>query len=132
MIATSDLVEAMRNEGTEVNASVTLLSRFGQARMRKKQEAAQVALVPVTEEEPKKGLLSSWSASGIQKSIESYGLSRTREAVRKSTEGMNVVLQRFGRGGLVKVLEGMQQDSQRGFGQTGPLKETMGGGDTDD
>lgn len=124
-----DLVEASKNEGTDVTTSVTLLSRFGQAKMaRKKEGNTQANPLPLSseseaEESAKKGFFSSWSTAGLQRSIEMIGLKRTKEAMPKSKEGMNVVLGRLRNGGLVRVLEGMKQDSQRAFGQSGPWKQ---------
>ncbi|KAG8529489.1 uncharacterized protein KY384_006126 [Bacidia gigantensis] len=121
-----DLVEAMKNEDTEVNATVTLVSRFGQARMRRRQEARNAANSTESEEEapPKKGFFASWSTAGLQRTIETYGLQRTRQSFTKSTEGMKVVLDRLRGGGLVRVLEGMKQDGQPTLGQNGAWKET--------
>ena len=117
-----DLVESTKGEGTDVTTTVTLLSRFGQAKvLKKKVEAGASSSTSAldTEEEasPKKGFFSSWSTSSLQRSIEMIGLRRTREASGKSNEGMKIVLERLRRGGLGKVLEGMQEDRQRAFGQ---------------
>ena len=109
-----------RGEGTEVLASATLVSRFGQARAlrRKSQDTAAQAHLPSTgaddeEEVPaKKGFFASWSTSGLQRSIEVIGLRRTREALSNGKEGMNIVLERMRGGGLREVLEGMRQDGQ--------------------
>ncbi|MCJ1273902.1 hypothetical protein MMC21_001695 [Puttea exsequens] len=111
--STSDLVEATKNEGTDVTTTTTLLSRFGQAKLVKRREEVD------SEEEPpaKKGVFSTWSTTSLQRTIEMVGLRRTREALAKSKDGMNVVLGRLRHGGLVQVLEGMQEDSQRAFGQ---------------
>ena len=127
----SDLVEDSKNEGTNVTTTVTLLSRFGQAKLLRRREGsnekeATATIAGVEEEGPKKGIFSSWSTSGLQRSIEMIGLKRTREALGKSKEGMNIVLERLRKGGLVRVLEGMQQDSQRAFGQNGPWKQSWG------
>ncbi|KAL9071592.1 MAG: hypothetical protein Q9161_004159 [Pseudevernia consocians] len=117
-----DLVETTKGEGTDVTTTVTLLSRFGQARvLRKKEEVGVTSPVPVLDSEeeapPEKGFFSSWSTSSLQRSIEMMGLRRTREASGKSNEGMKIVLERLRRGGLGRVLEGMQEDRQRAFGQ---------------
>ena len=130
------LVQRTKNEGTEVTTTVTLLSRFGQARkLKRKDEANATVLIPQAgpeEEEPKKGFFATWTTSSLQKTIEMMGLKRTREAMGKSKEGMNVVLARLRSGGLKKVLEGMQQDRQRAFGQNRPWKEAWRQGqDTD-
>ena len=119
-----DLVERTKNEGTEVTTTVTLLSRFGQARYLKKKEetgatspTTQSSATSDDEAPARKGFFSSWSTSSLQRTIEAIGLRRTREALAKSKEGMNVVLARLRHGGLVQVLEGMQEDSHRTFGQ---------------
>lgn len=117
-----DLVESTKGEGTDVTTTVTLLSRFGQAKtLRKKGEVGATIPLPASDSEeespPKKGFFSSWSTSSLQRSIEMIGLRRTREATGKSNEGMKVVLERLRGGGLGRVLEGMQEDRQRAFGQ---------------
>ncbi|KAL9137489.1 MAG: hypothetical protein Q9175_001289 [Cornicularia normoerica] len=118
-----DLVESTKGEGTDVTTTVTLLSRFGQAKvLRKKGEVGATSpIIPTSDSDeeapPKKGLFSSWSTSSLQRSIELVGLRRTREATGKSNEGMKVVLERLRHGGLGRVLEGMQEDRQRAFGQ---------------
>lgn len=122
-----DLVEETKNEGTDVTTTVTLLSRFGQAKtLRQKGEAGAKSPMPSsdTEEEApaKKGFFSSWSTSSLQRTIEMIGLKRTREALAKSKDGMDVVLGRHRHGGLAQVLAGMQEDKQRAFGETGPWK----------
>ena len=117
-----DLVECSKGEGTDVTTTVTLLSRFGQAKiLRKKGDMSATSQFSTSEPDeeapPKKGFFSSWSTSSLQRSIEMIGLRRTREAAGKSNEGMKVVLERLRRGGLGRVLEGMQEDRQRAFGQ---------------
>ncbi|MCJ1228844.1 hypothetical protein MMC12_005507 [Toensbergia leucococca] len=123
---TSDLVEDSKNETTDVTTTVTLKSRFGQARMWRKGEVnTSPSIVTPTdreEEAPKKGFFASWSTSSLQRSIELIGLRRTRDAMGKSKEGMNIVLERLRRGGLVGVLEGMRRDREGTFRQEGPWK----------
>ena len=119
---TFDLVERTKGEGTDVTTTVTLLSRFGQAKtLRKREEAGAISPSPASDPDeeplPRKSFFSSWSTSSLQRSIEVIGLRRTREATGKSNEGMKVVLERLRRGGLGRVLEGMQEDRQRAFGQ---------------
>ena len=120
--STLDLVERTKGEGTDVTTTVTLLSRFGTANLlRKKEEMSATSQFPTSDSDeealPKKGFFSSWSTSSLQRSIEIIGLRRAREAAGKSNEGMKVVLERLRRGGLGRVLEGMQEDRQRAFGQ---------------
>ena len=124
------LVDRTRNEGTGVTTTVTLLSRFGQARkLKQKSElnattpSSPLEAVAEEEEAPKKGWISTWTTSSLQRTIEVMGLKRTREAMGKSKQGMNVVLSRYRNGGLKQVLEGMQEDRQRAFGQNGPWKQ---------
>ena len=125
-----DLVETTKTEGTEVVTTVTLQSRLGQGKaFRRRGEnnmassTTPVATGPEDDGLTKTGLFASWSTSRLQRSIEMIGLRRTREALGKSKEGMNIVLERLRNGGLVRVLEGMQQDKQRAFGQNGPWKQ---------
>ena len=125
-----NLVDRTKNEGTGVTTTVTLLSRFGQARkLKQKNESdtrsSSLSSEAVSDEEelPKKGWIATWTTSSLQKTIEMMGLRRTREAMGKSKEGMNVVLSRYRSGGLKQVLEGMQEDRQRAFGQNGPWKQ---------
>ena len=119
-----DMVEQTRNENTDVTTTVTLLSRFGQARRQKRREEdAMVARAGEEEDVPRRGLFSSWSTSSLQRTIEGLGLRRTREALAKSKEGMNVVLERLRHGGLARVLEGMQQDRMMVPGQEGMWKQ---------
>ena len=122
-----DLVERTKNEGTNVTTTVTLLSRFGQAKILRRRgdnNAQSTAVSSDSEDEssPKKGFFASWSTASLQRSIEMIGLKRTREALAKSKDGMNVVLGRYRSGGLSQVLEGMQEDQHRGFGENGPWK----------
>ena len=125
----SDLVEKTKSEGTDVTTTVTLLSRFGQAKvLRRKDEVSVMDSPPSLNSEDeipaKKGFFSSWSTSSLQRTIEMIGLKRTREALAKSKDGMNVVLGRHRSGGLAQVLEGMQEDQHRRFGENGPWKQT--------
>ena len=75
------------------------------------------------------------STAGIQRTIELIGVSRTRDAVMKSKEGMNVVLERLRNGGIVGVLEGMRADREAAYGPDGgPWKRVWlhGNGHVDD
>ncbi|KAJ5925488.1 hypothetical protein N7454_008127 [Penicillium verhagenii] len=98
-----------RAEQTTVRTTVTFKSRLGQGKLlgRKKTDQNEAE-----EDVPKKGFFSSLSTAGIQRTIELIGVSRTRDAVLKSKEGMNVVLERLRSGGIVAVLEGMRRDRE--------------------
>lgn len=128
MSASTDLVEDREDEGTNVTTTVTLVSRFGQGRMiahRRKGDIITIGSESSNEDENgpvKKGFFSSWSTSSVQRSIELVGLRRTRDALVKSKDGMNVVLERLRLGGLVEVLEGMRRDRDAAFGPDGPWK----------
>ena len=126
---TGDLVECTKNETTDVTTTVTFKSRFGQAKIRGTKDrndagAMNAAPTAVSEEEvpAKKGFFASWSTSSLQRSIEIIGMRRTRDALVKSKEGMNVVLARLRHGGLGEVLDGMRRDQKAVFGQEGPWK----------
>lgn len=116
-------------EQTTVKTTVTFRSRFGQGKLlgssKKKPEAIGDQNGEVEEEAPKKSLFSSLSTAGIQRTIELIGVNRTRDAVLKSKQGMNVVLERLRNGGIVGVLEGMRQDREAGVGpgSDGPWKK---------
>ncbi|KAL1985337.1 hypothetical protein VTN96DRAFT_8015 [Rasamsonia emersonii] len=105
-----------KDEHTTVRTTVTFRSRLGQGRLlRRKTEAASGSgdqLVEVEEDVPKRGLFSSLSTAGIQRTIELIGVTRTRDAILRSKQGMNVVLERLRNGGIVGVLEGMRQDRE--------------------
>jgi len=107
------------SEQTAVKTTVTFRSRLGQGKLlgRRKQDTGDAE-----EEEPRKGFFSSLSTAGIQRTIELIGVSRTKEAVLKSKQGMNIVLERLRSGGVVGVLEGMRQDREAAFGPEGPWK----------
>lgn len=108
---------------TDVNTKIELQSRLGQVRERiqrarasaREASAGASASAGAEDEEadaPKMGFFKAWSTSSIQKSIETFGLRRAERAVPKSQNGMDVVLERLRRGGLVAVLEGMKRDRQ--------------------
>ncbi|PWY75133.1 D-aminoacid aminotransferase-like PLP-dependent enzyme [Aspergillus heteromorphus CBS 117.55] len=119
-------LDEKRNEQTTVRTTVTFQSRFGQGKLlgRKKAGPAGDHTGEHHEEEaPKRGLFSSLSTAGIQRTIELIGLNRTRDAVLKSKQGMNVVLERLRNGGIVAVLEGMHRDREAILGpEGGPWK----------
>ena len=119
-------VDDKKNEQTTVKTTVTFRSRFGQGKLlgRKKAEPTDTQIAGHEEEAPRRGLFSSLSTAGIQRTIELIGVSRTRDAILKSKKGMNVVLERLRSGGIVGVLEGMRQDREAAFGPGGPWKQT--------
>lgn len=125
-----DPVERTVGEKTEVTTTVTLVSKYGQARMlanRRRGDLATTSSEPnavIEDEAPmKKGFFSTWSTSSLQRSIELVGLRRIRIATAKSTDGMNVVLERLRLGGLVAVLDGMRRDQEAAFGSDGSWKQ---------
>lgn len=126
-----DLGKDTKVERTDVKTVVTLVSRFGQARMlanRRKGDRSVAAVDSSTiaeDESPaKKGFFSAWSTSSLQRSIEIVGLRRTRDALVKSKDGMNVVLERLRLGGLKGVLEGTRRDRESTLGPDGLWKQT--------
>lgn len=124
------LVEHAKDETTDVTTTVTFHSRLGQGRLlghRARGGASIPSSVSSSEssedEAPaRKGFFASWSTSSIQRTIELVGMRRTREALVKSKDGMNIVLERLRLGGLVGVLEGMRRDHESAFGPDGPWK----------
>lgn len=109
-------------EQTNVRTTVTFRSRLGQGKLLGRLKGDSTNDNTNAEEEaPKKGFFSSLSTAGIQRTIEMIGVSRTREAVLKSKDGMNVVLERLRSGGIVGVLEGMRRDRET-LGPEGPFK----------
>ncbi len=135
------LVEHAKDETTDVTTTVTFHSRLGQGRIlghrhKRGTSASSSSTSPsssssdsstdittIDDETPaKKGFFASWSTSSIQRTIELIGLRRTRDALVKSKDGMNVVLERLRQGGLVAVLEGMRNDHEAAFGPDGPWK----------
>lgn len=124
----TEVLDDTTDNDTNVTTTVTLVSRFGQGRTiasRRKGDlatAGQEASVGDENAPVKKGFFSTWSTSSMQRSIELVGLRRTRDALVKSKDGMNVVLERLRLGGLVEVLEGMRRDREAAFGPDGPWK----------
>ena len=106
----SGLLEGHDSNTTDVTTTVTFQSRFGQ------QKSSHRRTSPVSDSDndapQKKGFFSSWSATALQRTIEATGMQRTRSALVKSKEGMNVVLERMRIGGLSAVLEGMRRDRE--------------------
>ncbi|KAJ5386457.1 hypothetical protein N7509_008998 [Penicillium cosmopolitanum] len=110
-----------KSEQTTVRTTVTFRSRLGQGKFLSRKKAG-FDNAEAEEEEPKRGFFSSLSTAGIQRTIELIGVKRTRDAVLKSKQGMNVVLERLRSGGIVGVLEGMREDREAAFGPEGPWK----------
>jgi hypothetical protein len=109
-------------EQTTVRTTVTFRSRLGQGKLLGRKKAEAIDHADTEEEAPKKGFFSSLSTAGIQRTIELIGVSRTRDAILKSKQGMNVVLERLRHGGIVGVLEGMRKDREAIVGPEGPWK----------
>lgn len=124
--APSGLVIDDNKEWTNVKTTVTFKSKLGQRMLARSKKPGATPDVDHSahddEELPKPGLLASWSTAGIQRTIELIGVRRTRDAIFKSKQGMNVVLERLRHGGVVAVLEGMHQDREAGLGGEGPWK----------
>ncbi|KAI4244909.1 MAG: hypothetical protein L6R40_002815 [Gallowayella cf. fulva] len=130
-LETGETPNEAQNGTTDVTTSTTFVSRFGQGGPRtgrRKNGVAPASKGPTADTsddiQPKKGFLSSWSTSSLQRTIEAIGMRRTREALLKSKDGMNVVLGRMRSGGLVAVLEGMRRDREGIYGSDGPWKRT--------
>ena len=109
------VLEMAKDERTDVTTTVTFQSRFGQARLLgNRRKGGSLSEISTIEEDdtPRKGFFSTWSTASLQRTIEAMGVRRTRDALVKSKDGMNVVLERLRMGGLVGVLEGMRRDSK--------------------
>ncbi|PGG96907.1 hypothetical protein GX51_07599 [Blastomyces parvus] len=115
-------IDEPKDERTSVKTTVTFRSSLGQAMLSRPKKSDSLSADEHAEEEPhtRRGFLASWSTAGIQRTIELVGVKRTRDAVLKSKQGMNVVLERLRNGGIVGVLEGMRED--REAGHEGPWK----------
>lgn len=119
------------DRSTVSTTTVTFHSRFGQPRSLFSKASATAGTTSSTSTQteqqpaPKQSLFSSWSTSSVQRTIETLGVRRTRDALVKSALGMNVVLERLRSGGLVGVLEGMRRDRERS-GLAGPSGTTAG------
>ena len=106
--------DAEAADRTDVETTVTFMSRFGQQKLLKSSAEEEGG-----EQKKKPGFFSSWSTSTLQRTIEATGMQRTRNALVKSKEGMNVVLERMREGGLSGVLEGMRRDREGIMGAVG-------------
>lgn len=105
-------LDMSKDEGTDVTTTVTFHSRFGQARLLSHRRKPDTQPNNLDGNEEKKGFFASWSTASLQRTIEAMGVRRTRDALVKSKDGMNVVLERLRMGGLVGVLEGMRRDRE--------------------
>lgn len=104
-------------EGEKVNVrtTVTFISRLGQSKLlsrARKTADDSSSSSEVDDDAPRRGFFSSLSTAGIQRTIELIGVTRTRDAILRSKQGMNVVLERLRNGGIVAVLEGMRRDRE--------------------
>ncbi|MCJ1397181.1 hypothetical protein MMC11_000373 [Xylographa trunciseda] len=108
--AVGGLLGWAKDENTSVTTTVTLHSRFGQPKLLGARRKGDVG----AEEDAgaKKGFFSSWSTAALQRTIEATGVTRARNALVKSKEGMNVVLERLRTGGVVRAVEGMRRDHE--------------------
>ncbi|EAS34600.1 MSF1 domain-containing protein [Coccidioides immitis RS] len=116
-------IDDRRDEWTTVKTTVTFRSRLGQSMLNRSTKADSAS--DSDEDSHKKGFLAAWSTAGLQRTIELIGVKRTRDAVHKSKQGMNIVLERLRHGGIVAVLEGMRQDREAatlGHHHEGPWK----------
>lgn len=111
---------------TAVTTTVMFQSRLGERLRARARKGDEAAAREVEEEPPKKSLLASWSAAGIQRSIEVIASRKTSDQLGKSKEGMKVVLERLRSGGLVGVLDGMRRDRET---TEGPWKAAWKSGD---
>jgi hypothetical protein len=107
-------IDYRSDEKTAVKTRVIFKSRLGQGMIRGRSKSAEASGGDGhgDEDAPKRGLLASWSAAGIQRTIEIIGVKRTGDAILRSKQGMNVVLERLRHGGIVAVLEGMRRDRE--------------------
>jgi len=120
-------IDCKKDERTTVKTTVTFLSRLGQGRLLGNKKADSSSgngeqAAGLEEDAPKRGLFSSLSTAGIQRTIELIGMTKTRDAVLRSKQGMNIVLERLRKGGIVGVLEGMRQDREAAYGDDGTWK----------
>lgn len=103
---------AVDGEKVKVRTTVTFVSRLGQSKLCGWTKKSAEDASETDDEAHKKGFFSSLSTAGIQRTIELIGVTRTRDAILRSKEGMNVVLERLRNGGIVAVLEGMRRDRE--------------------
>lgn len=117
---------------TDVHTKIELLSTFGERRRRRiaartKPIETSSSFETDSEEDdeapPRQGFFASLGRGSIQRSIEAIGMRRTERAVPNAEKGMNAVLERFRKGGLIAVLEGRRKDGELAFaggGGSGP------------
>jgi len=114
---------------TDVHTKIELISTFGERRRRRmlaKTKSLEASSESETEEEEeapvRQGFFASLGRGSIQRSIEAIGMRRTERAVPNAEKGMNAVLERFRKGGLIAVLEGQRKDGELAFagGSSGP------------
>jgi len=118
-----DSQDAKNKSWTSCKTTVTFVSKLGQGALLGRSKKPDLPPPQVEEEPPKQGFFASWSASGIQKTIEIVGVKRTKTALVNGRTGMNIVLERLRSGGIVGVLEGMRQDRAEAMGPEGPWKQ---------
>ncbi|KAL7273394.1 hypothetical protein RUND412_003750 [Rhizina undulata] len=109
---------------TDVKTVVRLESRLGSGRIAKR---IAVDSEEIGVEEPKKGFLSNWTTGSVQRSIELVGMSRMREGLGRSREGMKVVLEQLRERGLIGVVREQRQGGWEGWRRVwrGEGKEAM-------
>ncbi|KAF2716216.1 hypothetical protein K431DRAFT_289607 [Polychaeton citri CBS 116435] len=117
----SGIVALQAQDKTNVEVSVTLTSRIGEQIRKRRQawgEQANAASVAGGEAlaETKKPWFGGWGSGAVRSAIENISLQRTEKSQPKARKGMDVVLERLRRGGLVEVLEGMRHDRELDLG----------------
>ena len=121
-------------ERTEVDSTVTLKSRLGEAMRKKKIRRKEVVEEREVDREDdgaghKPGFWRGWSTGPVQRSIELIAFRRTEGSQPKAKEGMKVVLERLRQGGIVAVLDGMRKDHVEAKRTShGPWKEQLSQG----
>lgn len=123
--------EQAADERTNVNTTVIFHSHIGES-IRKKASAmtsgsssssVNSASAPA-ESENRGGFFSQFSSTAaVQRTIELIGVRRTRDALVKSKQGMNVVLERLRTGGVVGVMEGMHADRDSELGASSHVNQ---------
>ncbi len=96
--------DAAKSE-TEVTTSVIFKSRLG--------EKLRGRIGQAREDGWFSGVISGWGTSGVQRSIESLGATKTLSQLGKSRDGMKLVLERIRNNGVIGVLESLRRERQR-------------------